>query len=294
MTIRFVYEYIDTDKFETLYEEELREEKEIRDAVIRNGLVVYMYLDDVLIGESFGISPNEYMVRLDEGQGSYYKEDAIVDVNMDDKESIYVWSTTILPHFRGMGYGKKLREEFTRYASKMGYAKLVGHSTSPTMTGIMKDLGAIFRKSAVHKKWFGTRRTAHFYTQFLTQTKEFNCGPFALAYLLETKEMTYNTHDLEISLKTTNEYGTSPDNIGKFLKTKKIPFKLVKELEPNSMIDINIGGDGHWITIVRQNPSTGNWWSYDPDQGYVQFQATYLAENWYSPRYGKHQGFTLI
>ncbi len=294
MTIRFVYEYIDTDKFEILYEEELREEKEVRDAVIRNGLVVYMFFNDVLIGECFGTSPYEYIYGMNEVQGFYYDNYAITDVDMSDKESVYIWSTTILPQFRGFGYGKKLREEFTRYASRMGYAKIVGHATNQSMVNIMTDLGAIFHEKGVHYDWFGTKRVARFYTQFLTQTKEFNCGPFALAYLLETKEMTYNMHDLEISLKTTNEYGTSPDNIGKFLKTKKIPFKLVKELEPNSMIDINIEGDGHWITIVKQDPSTGNWWAYDPDQGYVQFQATYLAENWYSPRYGKHQGFTLV
>jgi GNAT superfamily N-acetyltransferase len=296
MEISFTNDFIATDRFENEYEEDLREEPEVREEIIRHGLVVYMFLDDKLIGECFGISPHDYMCILDKGLGSYYGgDDNIVDVDMSDRESVYVWSTTILPEFRGMGYGRVLREEFANYASRKGYAKLLGHATSQSMVHIIREMGGIFHLKGIHEEWFGTSRTARFYTQFLPQTRDWNCGPTALAYLLEMKEHTYTIDSLEISLHTDPDMGTSPTNIKKFLEYKKIPFKEIgKKLAPNSIIDITVDGDGHWVALKEQNPSTDNWWGYDPAQGYVQFQEKYLLENWHSPRYGIHQGFTLL
>jgi GNAT superfamily N-acetyltransferase len=298
MEISFTNDFIATERFENEYEEELREEPEVREEIIRHGLVVNMFLDDVLVGECFGITPYEYAAVIDEGQGYYREDDAITDVSMTDNESVYVWSTTLVPQFRGLGYGKKLREEFARYASSKGYAKLVGHATSKSMVCLAESMGAIFRKSAVHPNWFGTDRTAHFYTQFLPQTKEYNCGPFALAYLLETNGMTYNTTDLEISLLTNSEYGTSPGAIQSFLIRKNIPHACGgKVLKPNSIIDITVDEDGHWITLIKKTEQMGDvWWVFDPwpGEGYKVVDTGYLMSNWHSPRYGLFQGFTLL
>jgi GNAT superfamily N-acetyltransferase len=298
MEISFTNDFIATDRFENEYEEELREEPELREDIIRHGLVVNMFLDDVLIGECFGISPHDYLCLLSKDI-TYTQEDYISDVNMSDRESVYVWSTTILPQFRGMGYGKKLREEFARYASYKGYAKLLGHATSQSMVNIVTDLGGIFHEKGVHYDWFGTKRVAHFYTQFLPQTKEWNCGPFALAYLLEMKEHTYNIHDLEISLHTDPERGTDPQYIEKFLAYKQIPFKAVgKKLEPNSIIDITVdtpeGKEGHWITVIGEVPGFHLWKVYDPAIGIVTYSEEFLLNRWYSVRYGKFLGFALL
>jgi len=294
MEISFTNDFIATDRFEKLYEEELREEPEDREDIIRHGLVVKMFLDDVLIGECFGITPYEYAFVLDNGQGFYDEEDAITDVDMSDHESVYVWSTTILPAFRGMGYGKQLRTEFARYASEIGYAKLLGHATSQSMVHIIQDLGGIFHLKGIHEEWFGTKRAAHFYTQFLTQNKDYNCGPFALAYLLETKGHTFSIEYLEKRLHTTNEMGTSPRDIEAFLVAEDMHYMRTKKLAPNSMIDITVENDGHWVVIMEQDPSTNDWWGYDPNQGCVKFQERYLLKNWHSPRYGIHKGFTLL
>ena len=300
MIISFTNDFIATDRFEREYEEEIREGPEVREDIIRHGLVVNMFLDDVLIGECFGISPSNYVLLVDKGQGFYHsEEDAIDDVDMYDRESVYVWSTTILSQFRGMGYGKKLREEFARYASYKGYAKLLGHATSQSMVNIITDLGGIFHEKGVHYDWFGTKRVAHFYTQFLPQTKEWNCGPFALAYLLEMKEHPYNIHDLEISLCTDPERGTDPQYIEKFLAYKQIPFKAVgTKLESNSIIDITVdtpeGKEGHWVTIIGASPGFHLWQVYDPDKGVVIYSEEFLQNRWYSVRYGKFLGFALL
>ena len=296
MEISFTNNYIATDIFELQYEEELREDTETREDIIRTGLVVNMFLDDVLIGECFGITPIDYMWVMDKGQGLYNDEDAIEDVDMADDESVYVWSTTVLPQYRGFGYGKKLREEFARHASEECYSKLVGHATSPKMMRIVKNLGGIFHKKGVHKNWFDTERTAHFYTQFLTQTKDYNCGTFALAYLLELKGYpSASLEELEKNLKTNDEFGTSPSAIQAFLKKNKIAHRSMKTLEPDSIIDITVDGDGHWMTLISEyKGNLGLWHVYDPEEGYVTHTTEYLEENWVSPRYGKNKGFTLL
>jgi GNAT superfamily N-acetyltransferase len=296
--VTYSFNYIDTPIFEEEYEEELREDEQTRRDIISNGLVVYMWLDETLIGECYGITPYEYAYAIDQGQGFYDEEDAISDVDMSDRESVYVWSTTILPQYQGGGYGRKLREEFARYASEKGYAKLVGHATTQTMVHIARSQGAIFHLKGIHEEWFGTKRTAHFYTQFLPQTKDWNCGPTALAYLLEMKEHTYGIHTLEVSLHSNPEEGTSPANIKKFLEYKKIPFKeMRKELVPNSIIDITVDGDGHWITLIKKTEKMADvWWVFDawPGEGYKVIDEKYLMENWHSPRYGKYCGYTLL
>jgi len=298
MIISFTNDFIATDRFEREYEEEIREDPEVREEIIRHGLVVNMFLDDVLIGECFGISPHDYLCLLSKDI-TYTQEDYISDVDMNDHESVYVWSTTISFPFQGLGYGKKLREEFARYASYKGYAKLVGHATSKSMVHIVKEMGGIFHWAARHELWFGTNRTAHFYTQFLPQTKEWNCGPFALAYLLEMKEHTYNIHDLEISLHTDPERGTDPQYIEKFLAYKQIPFKAVgTKLESNSIIDITVdtpeGKEGHWVTVIGEVPGFHLWKVYDPAIGIVTYSEEFLLNRWYSVRYGKFLGFALL
>jgi GNAT superfamily N-acetyltransferase len=299
MEISFTNDFIATERFENEYEEELQEDPEVREAIIRHGLVVYMWLDDVLVGECFGISPYECNQLIKEEQIYEGEEDVIADIDMSDRESVYVWSTTLVPQMRGLGYGKVLREEFANYASRKGYAKLVGHATSESMVHIVKEMGGIFHWAARHELWFGTSRTVHFYTQFLPQTKEWNCGPFALAYLLEMKEHTYNIHDLEISLHTGPERGTDPQYIEKFLAYKQIPFKVLgNKLEPNSIIDITVdtpdGKEGHWITVIGEAPGFHLWKVYDPAIGVITYSEEFLLNRWYSVRYGKFLGFALL
>jgi GNAT superfamily N-acetyltransferase len=288
MNITFKYEYNRTMKFEECYEEELRISPEERKDIIKSGLVVYMQGSCGLIGECYGATPFA-LEFIDETP-----EDCVPE----DDESIYVYSTTILPMYQGQGYGKALIEEFARHASDQGYVKLVGHATTPAMRYIREQQGAILHKKGVHEKWFGTNRTAHFYTQFLTQDKDYNCGPMALAYLLERRGRRFLVYDLEAHMDTDEEYGTSPESMEDFLRAHKIPYeKTGFYFRPNSIIDITVGDpgeeDGHWIVIIE--PQGSDWYEvYDPETGLGAMKSEVLFDKWHSPRYGKNQGFTLI
>jgi len=187
MSTQFKTEYNPTMAFEDCYEEELRIDPEERKDIIESGLVVYMYGPYGLIGECYGATPSalEFIDETPE------------DCSPEDDESIYVYSTTVLPEYQGKGYGKQLIEAFARHVSDQGYVKLVGHATTPAMKHLRQNQGAIFHSKGIHEKWFGTDRIAHFYTQFLTQDKEYNCGPVALAYLLERMGTSYLVYDLE-------------------------------------------------------------------------------------------------
>jgi GNAT superfamily N-acetyltransferase len=274
--------------FEECYEEELRIDPEERKDIIESGLAIYMYSPYGLIGECYGATPFalEFIDETPEDCLPY------------DDESIYVYSTTVLPEYRGKGHGKQLIEEFARYTSDQGHVKLVGHATTLAMKHLREQQGAIFHSKGVHEKWFGTDRTAHFYTQFLTQDKDYNCGPMALAYLLERMGTSTLVYKLEEALDTDEEYGTSPESIEDYLRDKKIPYeKTGTHLTPNSIIDITVGEpgdeDGHWIVLIE--PQGSDWFKvYDPETGLVAMKNDLLLNKWHSPRYGKNRGFTLL
>lgn len=285
MSIGFSYDYIETSKFENLFEEELQIDREVRKDIINAGIVVYITHKGRVIGESYGISPADLKWTVGEDTE---------DVMDSDDESIYVCSTAILPNFQGLGYGNTLIQEFSSHASDCGYVKVLGHATTQRMVDARKKRGAIFRKGAVHGKWYGTERTAHFYTEFLTQNKDYNCGPMSLAYLLERKGHSFLVEDLEHMLKTTEESGTCPESMESFLSEIGVEYKIPKkDLMPNSIIDITVDGDGHWVVLNEQDSTTGDWLGYDPDRGYVTFDNEYLKTNWVSPRYGKCRGLYL-
>jgi GNAT superfamily N-acetyltransferase len=288
MNIQFKTDYNPTMVFEECYENELRIDPEERKDIIKSGLVIYMYGPYGLIGECYGATP----FALE------FIDETPEDCSPDDDESIYVYSTTILPSYQGKGHGKQLIEAFARHASDQGYVKLVGHATTPAMKHLREQQGAIFHEKGIHEKWYGTDRTAHFYTQFLTQDKDYNCGPVALAYLLERMGTSALVYDLEDLLVTEEEYGTDPKSIEYYLRDKKIPYERTgMYLRPNSIIDITVGEpgdeDGHWIVLIE--PQGSNWYKvYDPETGLGAVMNEVLMNKWHSPRYGKNQGFTLL
>jgi GNAT superfamily N-acetyltransferase len=257
---------------------------EERKDIIESGLVVYLQGTSGLIGECYGATP----FQLE------FIDETPEDCSSEDDESVYVYSTTILPGYQNQGYGKLLIEEFARHASDQGYVKLVGHATSPAMKYLREKQGAILHSKGIRENWYGTDRTAHFYTQFLTQDKDYNCGPMALAYLLERMGTSTLVYDLEETLDTDEENGTSPQSIEDFLRSNKIKYNIPNHLQPDSIIDITIEEDGHWVVLNKQDESTGDWWGYDPEKGLVKFQNRYLQNNWVSPRYGEKRGFKLL
>jgi ABC-type bacteriocin/lantibiotic exporter with double-glycine peptidase domain len=177
--------------------------------------------------------------------------------------------------------------------SDAGYGKLYGHATSKAMQALRVKQGAIFHPSGITHNWYGTERTAYFYTQFLTQTKEYTCGVFALAYLLELRGIRYSFEYLEHYLNTTEEDGTNPKNIQKFLSNRKIKHTRPLTLQEYSIVDFFHEDDGHWITLLdEKNDREFN--VYDPNEGYTSMSKQYILDNWYSPRYGKKWILRLV
>ncbi len=134
--------------FEAVYEETLQLDREYKTMIVRDGIAVWMYVDGVLAGETYGISP----AKIDED---------IEDVPARDPHVMYCYSTTLLPQFQGKNLSKILCSYWLGMVKAAGYRAVVGHTTSPAMTAVKAFFGGTF--SAEHRNWYGTKRVAHFY-----------------------------------------------------------------------------------------------------------------------------------
>jgi hypothetical protein len=65
-----------------------------------------------------------------------------------------------------------------------------------------------------------------------------------------------------------------------------------EDLVEDSIIDITVENEGHWITLIQY--MSGMWQVYDPDKGIRLIAHKELLKAWHSPRYGIHKGITLV
>jgi hypothetical protein len=138
--------------FDDQYEAVLQLAVETKRDLLRHCFTVWLFCDDELAGEIYGLSPKRMWVECGEG---------IEDTNANDDDSLYVFSTTILPAFGGRGLATILKAYFQGYAAALGFSSIVGHATSPAMVRVNRKFGATF--GPVHERWYGTERVAHFY-----------------------------------------------------------------------------------------------------------------------------------
>ena len=144
----------DTAVFEAAYEPALRLDPAFKVQVLRaSDTTVYMFVDGVMAGETYGASPSALGLWADE---------ELEDTNPFDRASCYCYSTTVLPAFQGKGLGKLLKAFWLGKAAGRGYDRVLGHATSEGIVGLLRGFGAEF--STVHKNWQGSPRTAVFYT----------------------------------------------------------------------------------------------------------------------------------
>jgi GNAT superfamily N-acetyltransferase len=82
--------------FEDQYEPELQSLAADKDYILDRGLAAWMYVDGQLAGETFGL---------------FVADDDEVLIDLEDRPGgdFYVYSTTILPQYRGRGYGRILK-----------------------------------------------------------------------------------------------------------------------------------------------------------------------------------------
>lgn len=131
----------------------------------------------------------------------------------------------------------------------------------------------------------------------LEQTKEYNCAVFSLNFLLGLYGVKTDTEELEKIIGTTEENGTSHEDIKKgirYFNLKYISYddSHVSTLEEFLPAIINYqycdadGYDGHYSVVLGKGH--GFFTVYNPAIGEIEIiNEKKLQENWYSERYGK-------
>ena len=139
--------------FEEVYPEELRLDAAEKQHEIAAG-GIWLLVDGVLAAEAYGIRASD--VNPDDVHG---------DITDTERDSFYCSSTTVLPKYQGAGLGKLLKVYQLGVLKAKGYTLVTGHATSPSMKHIITGLGGKFIRE--HKDWYGTGKTAWFYTLYL-------------------------------------------------------------------------------------------------------------------------------
>jgi len=147
--------------FEREYHRNLRmslaEKRELLGA--RRAIAIWMYEKrrKALIGETYGVPIRVALADVDEGTADLRR--------FAKTRTLYVYSTTILPQFRGTGLGKILKAYLLGRAFEAGYKFVVGHARQGASAALNVGFGAELRRR--HANWYGTGEHYWFYVQKL-------------------------------------------------------------------------------------------------------------------------------
>lgn len=136
--------------FEDIFEEELQLEEKEKVELLGSALARWMYVDGELAGETYGVQLN-------------YLHEKIEDCEKESLDTVYCYSTALLPKFRRKGLGAILKAYWLAVAKERGVRRVVGHATSEQAKKLNEMFGANFDYGSQHLNWFGTKRTAIFY-----------------------------------------------------------------------------------------------------------------------------------
>lgn len=150
---------IDTMVFENVYPVELRGSVEEKVELKNNGAEFIVLLDEVtgnFIGETYFIpldnlqeeEPDE--LQLTDGLDSYY-----------GKKLAYCYSTTILPKYQNLGYGKILKSFLYGYLQAKGFAGAIAHAKEGAAIKLNVFFGAEIIDS--FDDWYGSGNTHFLY-----------------------------------------------------------------------------------------------------------------------------------
>lgn len=133
--------------------------------------------------------------------------------------------------------------------------------------------------------------------KLLEQDKDFNCGVYALHFLLFLNGIPCLLEELESELGTTEENGTSHEDIARVVLAKCPGVSLgcntlINDLERKLPAIVNYqycdedGCDGHYSVVLNITDNTVC--MYNPAIGEIEnIDKNYFCEKWYSERYGK-------
>lgn len=125
------------------------------------------------------------------------------------------------------------------------------------------------------------------------QTNDYNCGPTALAQLLNLKGyQEYTPEGIEEIIQPSPDMGTSHLSICLFLDLEKFTYQHgtpgLHNLTLPMLVNYSPKGDGHYGVVTRINFTSNRVRVLDPEDGQMH---SYTIKNffntWYSSRYGK-------
>ena len=129
-----------TMAFESVYHEAMQlniwEKTEIRNAF--GSIFVWMYVDGVLAGETYGVPLASHCERIEE-LGNL--------AEWEKKSGIYCYSNTILPAFQGRGLGSILKAHWLGLAVGDGFEVVYGHARPGGSQALNAKFGAVFLDS---------------------------------------------------------------------------------------------------------------------------------------------------
>ena len=157
--IRFQYDVPleETMAFEAVYPENLQMTLSAKRALLKNegAIVVWMFVDNVLAGESYGI-PMAGFVEDMEG----------ADLMQDDPaQALYCFSNTVLPAFQRQKLGEALKSHWLGLAAARGFRVIYGHARPGASQGLNAKFGAHFLGD--FPDWYGTGETYRLYRLLL-------------------------------------------------------------------------------------------------------------------------------
>lgn len=128
--------------------------------------------------------------------------------------------------------------------------------------------------------------------KILKQDKNYNCGAYALHFLLDFYGIHKTIEEIEYNLGTDNENGTSHVAIEKTINSFGLQYTSfnngeiqdVKWFLP-AIINYQWDGDGHYSIVLGTKDSC--FIIYNPGTGEIErLEHDYLKKNWTSKRYG--------
>lgn len=127
--------------FEKEYHPNLRFTLTEKTWLLRQAIVIWMFVDGKIVGETYGI-PLSKMTAEERPQGT-----------PPDPNAIYCYSNTILKKYAGKGYGTILKAMFLGRASAQ-FSCVYGHARPGASQALNKKFGA--RMLTTHKNWYRT------------------------------------------------------------------------------------------------------------------------------------------
>ena len=153
--IRFQYDVPleETMAFEAVYPQNLQMTLPAKRALLKTegAIVVWMFVDEVLAGESYGIPMAGYVDEM---------EDAAL-VQDDRAHALHCFSNTVLPAFQRRGLGETLKSHWLGLAKGNGFRVIYGYARPGASQGLNAKFGAQFLGD--FPDWYGTAETYRLY-----------------------------------------------------------------------------------------------------------------------------------